>query len=95
VRAGVVAAQRDVHLIEQGAQQLLAVLVGGGRSVPDGAEVIAEGQDRLFLLRCQGFRACGRAAGELGFCVGQFAERGLPFSFQAAGDQPVVRVNAM
>ena len=35
VRVGVVAAGGDVHLVQQGAQQLLAVLVGGGRRVPD------------------------------------------------------------
>src|SRR3974377_1811944 len=56
---------------EEGAEQLLAVLAGGGRSVPDGAEVIAEGQDRLFLLRCQGFRACGLAGGGGGFGGGR------------------------
>jgi len=50
VRLGVVAAQGDVHLVQQGAQQLLAVLVGGGRGVPDGAEVAAEGEDGLFVL---------------------------------------------
>jgi len=93
VRAGIVAVQRDVHLLQQGAQQLLAVLVGGGRGVPHLAEVAAESQDGLFLLRGEGFRACGLAAGQLSFGVGQFAECGLPFALQPAGDQPVVRVD--
>jgi hypothetical protein len=44
VRVRAVAAGGDVDLIEQGTQQLLAVLVGGGRRVPDLAEVVAEGQ---------------------------------------------------
>ena len=93
VRAGVVAVQRDVHLIEQGAQQLLAVLVGGGRGVPDGAEVIAEGEDRLFLLRGQGFRV-GRPGGGRARPRRRPA-RGArsPIRLQAAGDQPVVRVD--
>jgi len=42
----VVAVHGDVHLVQQGAQQLLAVLIGGGRRVPDGLQVVAEGQDR-------------------------------------------------
>jgi hypothetical protein len=73
VRAGVVAVQRDVDLVDQGAQQLFAVLVGGRGRVPDGAEIAAEGEDRLFLFGGQGFRARGLAAGQLGLGVGELA----------------------
>ena len=52
----------DVHFVQQGAQQLLAVLVGGGGRVPYLAEVVAEGQDRGPLGRGQGLRA-GRPGG--------------------------------
>jgi hypothetical protein len=41
----------------------------------------------------QGFRACGFAAGEFGLGVGEGLQRGVPFGFQAAGDQPVVGVD--
>ena len=47
----VVAVDGDVDFVQQGAQQLLAVLVGGGRRVPDGLQVIAEGQDRGAFAR--------------------------------------------
>jgi hypothetical protein len=61
----------DVDFLQQGAQQLLAVLVGGARRQPDLPEVVPESEDRLFLLWCQGFRACSLAAGEFGLGVGQ------------------------
>src|SRR4029453_13454113 len=40
-----VAVHSDVYLVEQGAQQLFAVLVGGGRRGPHLVEVLAEGGD--------------------------------------------------
>ena len=91
--AVVVAVHADADLVEQGAQQLFAVLVGGGRRRPHRGEVVAEGEDRRFLLRGQGFRARGLAASEFGLGVGQLLQRGVPLGFQAAGDQPVVRVD--
>ena len=93
MRVRVVAAGGDVHFLQQGAQQLLAVLIGGGRRVPDLAEVVAEGQDRGPLGRGEGLRPGGLAAGELGFSIGELLQGGVPFGFQAAGDQPVVRVD--
>ncbi len=89
----VVAVHADVDFVEQAAQQLFAVLVGGGRRRPHAGEVVAEGQDRRFLLWGQGFRAGGFAAGEFGLGVGEGLQRGVPFGFQAAGDQPVVGVD--
>ena len=89
----VVAVHADVDLLEQGAQQLLAVLVGGGRRRPHPVEVVAEGEDGLLLLRREGFRARGLSAGEFGLGVGQLLQRGVPLGFQAAGDQPVVGVD--
>jgi hypothetical protein len=70
-----------------------AVGVGGGRRRPHPGEVVAEGEDRLFLVRCQGFRARGLAASEFGLGVGELVQRGVPLGFQAPGDQPVVRVD--
>jgi hypothetical protein len=41
----------------------------------------------------QGFRSRGLAAGEFGLAVGEGLQRGVPLGLQAAGDQPVVRVD--
>jgi len=57
--SGFVAAGGDVHFLQQGAQQLLAVLVGGGGRVPHLAEVVAEGDDRRALGRGEGLRPGG------------------------------------
>jgi hypothetical protein len=84
----------DVHLLQQGAQQLLAVLIGGG-SVPDGLKVIAEGQDGGALGGGERGGPGGLAAGELGLGGGQLGERFFPGGFQAAGDQPAVRVDRL
>src|SRR5919109_136018 len=83
----------DVHLVEQAAQQLFAVLVGGGGCRPHAVEVVTEGEDRLFLLRGQGFRACVFAAGECLLGVGHLLQRGVPLGLQASGDQAVVGVD--
>src|SRR5262249_15439362 len=93
--APVVAVDGDVDLVQQGAQQLFAVLVGGGGRVPDGLQIIAEGEDRGALGGGEGCRAGGLAAGELGFGGGQVGERFLPGGFQAAGDQPVAGVDGL
>jgi len=94
VRVRVIAAEGDVHFVGQGAQQLLAVLVGGGRRVSDSVEVVAEGEDRGPFLPGEAFGAGGLATGELGIGIGVLAEGLLPLGFQAAGDQPVVRVDS-
>jgi hypothetical protein len=91
----VIAVHGDVHLIEQGAQQLLVVLVAGGGGVPDGLQVVAEGQDRGALGGGERGGAGGLAAGQLGLGGGQFGECLFPGGFQASGDQPVVRVDGL
>ena len=85
VRVRVVAAGGDVHLLQQGAQQLLAVLIGGGRRVPDLAEVVAEGQDRGPLGRGEGLGPGGLAAGELGFGIGEPAAGRCSIRFPGRG----------
>jgi hypothetical protein len=90
---GVVAAHGDVHFVEQAAQQLFAVFVGGGRRRPHAGEIVAEGQDHRFLVRGKGFRSGGFEAGEFGLSVGAGLQRGVPFGFQAARDQAVVGVD--
>ena len=88
-----VAVQADGDVLQQGAQQLLAVLVGGGRRRPQSVEVISEGEDGLLLLRREGFRPRGLSAGKFGLGVGQLLQGVVPFAFQGAGNQPVVGVD--
>jgi hypothetical protein len=83
----------DADLVQQGAQQLLAVLVAGGGRRPHPGEVVTEGEDGPFLVRGQGFRARGRAAGQFLLGVGQLLQQGVPLGLQTPGDQPVVRVD--
>ena len=84
VQVGVVAAGGDVHLLQQGAQQLLAVLVGGGRCRPDLIEILTEGENRLFLLWGKGFWACGLTASEFSLGVGQMLQGVVPFGLDAS-----------
>ena len=44
-------------------------------------------------MRGQGPGPGGLAAGQFGFGVGEFPQGLFPFALQAAGDQPVVRVD--
>jgi hypothetical protein len=66
VRVGVLAVDSQGDVLEQGVQELLAVLVGGGVRRPDGGEVVGQGQDGGAFGRGQG---CGPAA----FAAGQVA----------------------
>ncbi len=90
----VVAAHADADFVQQAAQQLFAVLVGGGRRRPRFTEVAAESQDGLFLLRGQGFRARMLAAGEFFLGVGDLLQGLVPLSLQSPGDQAVVGVDS-
>jgi hypothetical protein len=89
----VVTADGDLDFVQQGAQQLLAVLIGGRGCVPYLVQVVAEGQDRGVLGGGQGRGTVLLAAGQLVPGVGQCLQRGVPLGFQAAGDQPVFRVD--
>ena len=46
-------------------------------------------------MRGQCFRTGGLAAGEFGFGVGEVSQRGFPGLFQAAGDEPVFRIDGL
>jgi len=54
--------QGDGDLGEQGAQEFLAVAVGGGRRGPDHVQVAAQCEDPGLLFRGQGFRCVCLAA---------------------------------
>lgn len=88
-----VAVDGDVDLVEQGAQQLFAILVEGARCCPHSVEVVAEREDRGALSVGQRGGAGGLAAGQLGFRCGELAQRLFPVALQAAGDEAVLGVD--
>ncbi len=94
--AGVVVAHDgDLHVIDQGPQQLLAVAVGGRGRVPDLVQVVPECADAGAFGVGQGAGAGLLAAGEFGLGGGEFGQCLLPGGLQAAGDEPVVRVDGL
>jgi hypothetical protein len=89
LRLAVLAVDVEDHFVDQAAQQLFAVAVGGARRGPDAAEVGAECEQTVAFGVGQDARALLFAEGQLGFGLGQLRERFLPVAFQAAGDQAV------
>jgi len=85
--------QGDGDLGEQGAQEFLAVAVGGGRRGPDHVQVAAQCEDPGLLFRGQGFRCVCLAADQFGLGRGQRGQRLLPRGLQATRDQPVLGVD--
>src|SRR5918995_1148236 len=82
---------RDVEddLLDQAAQQLLAVAVGGGGRRPDAPEVCAEPKQLLALDGGEGAGALALAQLELGLGGGQRGQPLLPVALQPAGDEAV------
>jgi hypothetical protein len=80
--------QGDVS--DQAAQQPFAAAVAGGGAVPQPWQVSGQGAQGVLLWRGCGGGLCG---GQRGFGVGELGQLGLPAALQAAGDQPVVRVD--
>ncbi len=83
----------DDNVIEEGVQEFLAVAVGGGRRGPQRGQVGGDGKDLGPLVGAEPDGPGGFAAVQLGFgCLGGL-QRGFPLGLQAAGDQPVLRVD--
>ena len=62
--------------------------------MPDVCDILAEREDRGFLLRGKDPGPLGLAPAKFSLGVGQCLQRLLPVGFQAAGDQPVVRIDS-
>jgi hypothetical protein len=56
----------DDDVVQEGVQQLFAVLFGGARRGPDPLEILTQGQDRGALGGAEGSGAAFLAAGQLG-----------------------------
>jgi len=85
-----VAVDVEDDFLDQAAQQLFAVAVGGARRGPHAAEVCAERQQLLALGFGERLGSLLLAQSQLGLGLGQRPERGLPVAFQAAGNEPVL-----
>src|ERR1019366_9071516 len=83
----------DDNVVQQGVEEFLAVTVGGRRRGPQCGQIGAEGEDPRALVRAELDGAGGLAAVQFGVSVAGGGERGFPLGFQAAGDQPVFRVD--
>jgi len=82
----------DSHLLHHGADELLAVGVGGGRRGPQAFDVAGKGGDGLLL---GGGERLGAGAGEPVVVLSQLllgGQRGFPVGFQLAHDQAVLRL---
>src|SRR6266516_6888913 len=83
------------HILDQPAQQLLALSKGGGGSMPDGWQVVREMAD---LLALRGREREGRLFGPQSifpfqfFAFGQFL---IPFAFQTPGHQTIVWIDSL
>lgn len=92
---GGVPGHRDAHLLEQAAEQLLALAVGGARRVEDGAEVVAQGEDGAALAAREGLWPGRLPAGELPFGSRPLPQGRLPGGFQAPGDEAVLGLDRL
>ena len=93
-RAALLARDVEDHLLDQAAQKLLAVAVGGRRRGPHAAEVGAEPEQLLALGRGERAGALVLAKRELGLGGGERCERLLPIALQAAGDEAVLGLDS-
>jgi len=89
-RATLLADHVEDHFLDQRADELFAVAVGGARRSPHAAEVGGERQQLLTFGRREGARALALAQGQLGLGLGEHAERLFAVALQAAGDEPVL-----
>ena len=89
-RLVVIAVDVEDDFLDQAAQQLFAVAVGGGGRGPHAAEVGAERKELLALGVGQGAWPLLLAKRELGFGFGEFLQGAFPVALQAAGDEAVL-----
>src|SRR5262249_27971598 len=87
------AADGQGDLADHGADQLLALAVGGRRGVEHGADVGAGPLQPGQLLAGQAHRVPGPGGGQAGFGAVHGGQALLEPGFQGAGDQPVARLD--
>ena len=80
-------------ILEQRAEQLLAIAITRGGSEPDTLEVFTECKDRVTFFARKRARSCVFAIRELGFGRLQFLQGAFPFCFKSTCDESVLRVD--
>jgi len=82
------------HVLEQRAQQLLAIAVGRRRRRPDLGEILTEREDRLALrLGSAGAAASTPRCASSCAAASSSRSRWFPLRFEAARDQTIVRID--
>ena len=81
------------HFFQQGAQQFLAITVGGGRGVPNLPKITGERREPLKLFGSKCTRPLLFAAAQFRFGSRQVTETVFPFGLQTASDEPVLRLH--
>jgi len=81
------------NIVEQRAQQLLAIAITRGVRRPDTLEIFAEREDRVAFLARDGAWSRVLSFGELVFSGLQFLQSVLPLSLKPARDQSVLRIH--
>src|SRR5215472_5798899 len=90
---GLVALNLDDDLVDEGSQQLLPVARGGRGCIPDTGEIGPECEQAVTLLVRDRARALPLAIGKLGLGGFERPQALLPFAFEAACHQAVVRID--
>ena len=90
---GLCARDRQGDIIEQRAQQLLAIAIACRGSIPDAFEIFAEGEDRLAFFACERSGATALSIGELSFGGLELLQGAFPLGFEPACDESVLRVH--
>ncbi|MER9560287.1 hypothetical protein NKI92_34225 [Mesorhizobium sp. M0323] len=93
MRCCLVAVDMEGDLLDECAQQLLAVARRRGGCVPDACQIGPEGDEVLPLLGRQPARTLRLAPHQFGLCRLQSAQRLLPLLLQPAGDQAIVGID--
>ena len=83
------------HILQQGAEQLLAIAIRGGRRRPHAPQVAAECKQALALAVIQMARLLSLTPLHLGFGVGKFAQPLFPLRLQATRHQPIVGIDGV
>jgi hypothetical protein len=85
--------QCNDHVLDQGAQQLFAIAVGGRRRIPHTCEIGAEGQDRGAFRGAERPRALLLPTRQLALRSGELVQTRVPLGLEPAGNEAVLGVD--
>src|SRR5208282_3132318 len=93
VGVGLLALNAQSDLLEQRAQQFLAIPIARRGHRPDALEILAEREDRVALLAREGMRSRMLSIRELYFGGLQFPQSAFPLRFESTRDEPIVGID--